>query len=136
MAYGWMIVAACLGVWASKADHAGGIWGSSRHALTVGFISTMVFAIGPRVLPFFAGFVRIFSPRLMFAALALLNLGCFLRVTSEVIAYGGHGRWAWSVLPVSAVTELTAVSIFALNLVLTFLRSRKSEDLAAQGAPA
>jgi len=131
MAYAWMIVAACLGVWASKADRAGGIWGSSRHALTVGFISTMVFAIGPRVLPFFTGFVRIFSTRLMFAALALLNLGCFLRVTSEVIAYEGHGRWAWSVLPVSAVTELTAVSIFALNLLLTFLRSQKSEDLAA-----
>lgn len=131
IAYAWMIVAACLGVWASKADRAGGIWGSSRHALTVGFISTMVFAIGPRVLPFFAGFVRIFSVGLMFAALALLNLGCFLRVTSEVIAYEGYGRWAWSVLPVSAITELTAVSLFALNLLLTFLCSPKSEDLAA-----
>ena len=131
IAYAWMIVAACLGVWASKADRAGGIWGSSRHALTVGFISTMVFAIGPRVLPFFAGFVRIFSVRLMFAALALLNLGCLLRVSSEVIAYEGYGRWAWSVLPISAVTELTAVSLFALNLLLTFLHSPKSENLAA-----
>jgi uncharacterized protein involved in response to NO len=130
-AYAWMIVAAALGVWASRADRAGGIWGASRHALTVGFISTMVFAIGPRVLPYFAGFVRIFSTRMMFAALALLNLGCLMRVTSEVIAYEGYGRWAWHVLPVSAVTELTAVSLFALNLVLTFLRNPKSEDLAA-----
>jgi len=126
-----MVVAAGLGVWASRADHAGGIWGASRHALTVGFISTMVFAIGPRVLPFFSGFVRIFSVRLMFASLALLGVGCFLRVTSEVIAYEGYGRWAWNVLPVSAVMELTAVSLFALNLVLTFLRSPKTEDLAA-----
>ncbi|HEY6971617.1 MAG TPA: hypothetical protein VJA94_20570 [Candidatus Angelobacter sp.] len=132
VAYVWMIVAAALGVWASRADRAGGIWGASRHALTVGFISTMVFAIGPRVLPFFAGFVRIFSTRLMFAALALLNLGCFLRVTSEVVAYEGYGRWAWNVLPVSAVIELTAVSLFALNLVLMFLRNPKSEELATK----
>ena len=130
IAYGWMIVAAWLGVWASKADRAGGIWGSSRHALTVGFVSTMVFAIGPRVLPFFAGFVRIFSTRLMFAALILLNLGCLLRVSSEIIAYEGHGLWAWSVLPVSAITELTAVTLFALNLAITFLWSPKSENLA------
>lgn len=131
LAYVWMIMAAILSLWASRADRAGGIWGASRHALTVGFISTMVFAIGPRVLPYFAGFVRIFSTRLMFAALALLNVGCLLRVSSEVIAYESYGRWAWHVLPVSAVTELTAVSLFALNLLLTFLRNPKSEELAA-----
>ena len=62
----------------------------------------------------------------------LSHLGCFLRVISEVIAYEGYGRWAWNVLPVSAVTELTAVSLFALNLVLTFLRNPKSEDLATK----
>lgn len=131
IAYLWMIVAAMLGVSASRADRFGGIWGASRHALTVGFISTMVFAIGPRVLPYFAGFVRIFSTRLMFAALFLLNAGCLLRVTSEIIAYEGYGHWAWSVLPISAVTELTAVSVFALNLLLTFVKSQKSEELAA-----
>jgi hypothetical protein len=31
---------------AARADTHGGIWGASRHALTVGFLSTMVFAIG------------------------------------------------------------------------------------------
>jgi len=132
LAYAWMVVAAILSIWASRADRSGGIWGASRHALTVGFISTMVFAIGPRVLPFFAGFVRIFSTRLMFAALALLGLGCFLRVTCEVIAYEGHGTWAWKVLPISAITELTAVSLFALNLMMTFWRSPKSENLATR----
>ena len=58
----------------------------------------------------------------MFASLALLNLGCVLRVGSEIPAYEGYLRQAWSVLPISAVLELTAVTLFAANLVLTFLR--------------
>ncbi len=53
--YAWLIVAASMSVWAAFADVHGGIWGASRHALTVGFAATMVFAIGPRILPHFAG---------------------------------------------------------------------------------
>jgi len=42
IAYAWLLVAAALWVAAAWADHGGGIWGAARHALTVGFISTMV----------------------------------------------------------------------------------------------
>ena len=38
----------------------------------------MVFSIGPRILPHFAGARRLFSTRLMLAALLLLQLGCTL----------------------------------------------------------
>jgi hypothetical protein len=122
LAYQWMMVASVLSLWAANSDRFGGIWGASRHALTVGFVATMVFAIGSRVLPHFAGSARLFSTRLMLAALVLLNAGCALRVSSEILAYEGYAGWAWRVLPVSAVTELTAVTIFALNMVLTFLK--------------
>lgn len=47
--YAWLLIAAA---WA---DHSGGIWGAARHALTVGFITTMVFATRQRVLPAFGG---------------------------------------------------------------------------------
>lgn len=50
-AYVWLLAAAALGVYAAVADSYGGIWGASRHSLTVGFLATMVFAIGQRVLP-------------------------------------------------------------------------------------
>jgi len=40
---------------AAHLDRALGWTGGSRHALTVGFISTMVFTIGQRILPAFAG---------------------------------------------------------------------------------
>lgn len=97
LSYVWALVAAVLGVWANFTGNAHGIWGASRHALTVGFLSTMVFAIGQRVLPAFSGMKLLFSTKLMFAALSLLTLGCALRVTSEVLAIRvsctrpGHG---------------------------------------------
>ena len=122
LAYVWLLVAASLSLWAAVADREGGIWGASRHALTVGFLSTMVFAIGQKILPAFCGARVLFSRNLMSASLALLNLGCALRVGSEVPAYEGYFRQAWSILPVSAVVELTAVTVFAANLVFTFLR--------------
>jgi hypothetical protein len=55
IAYGWALVAAGLGIWAASVVRPQGIWGASRHALTAGFMATMVFAIGQRVLPAFTG---------------------------------------------------------------------------------
>jgi hypothetical protein len=49
VAYVWLIIAALLGVWAANAPNPSGIWGASRHALTVGFISVMVFCVGQRM---------------------------------------------------------------------------------------
>ena len=133
-AYAWLLVAATLSLAGALADRQGGIWGASRHALTVGFLSTMVFAIGQRILPAFCGARVLFSKRLMFASLALLNLGCALRVGSEIPAYEGYLRQAWAVLPVSAVLELTAVTFFAANLVITFLRPPAHQASRSRGA--
>ena len=129
LAYVWALVAALLGVWAAFTDNAYGIWGASRHALTVGFLSTMVFAIGQRILPAFSGMKVLFSTKVMFAALSLLTLGCGLRVASEVLAYQGFMRSAWSWLPVSALIEMTAVTLFATNLALTFTSKRPSSSI-------
>jgi uncharacterized protein involved in response to NO len=127
--YAWLIVAAAMSVWAAFADVHGGIWGASRHALTVGFAATMVFAIGPRILPHFAGVQGIFSKRLMFLSLLCLQTGCLLRVTSEPLAYEGLVTFGWKVLPVSGIFELCGVLIFAANLALTFLLGRSSSAL-------
>jgi uncharacterized protein involved in response to NO len=122
LAYGWLLVSAVLSLAAWAWDNAGGLWGASRHALTVGFISTMVFAIGQRVLPAFCGMRVLFSPGLMFAALALLNAGCVLRVGSEIGAYEGYVPSLWPLLPASALIEMAAVTLFAANLLMTFLQ--------------
>jgi hypothetical protein len=122
LAYVWALVAASLGVWAASVQNPRGIWGASRHALTVGFLAMMVFAIGQRVLPAFSGMRLLFSTKLMFVAALLLAVGCLLRVSSEILAYQGLTRSAWSWLSVSAVTEMTAVTLFATNLIVTFAR--------------
>lgn len=120
-AYVWMLVAVATFIWALSADRSGGIFGASRHALTVGFISTMVFSIGQRVLPAFCGMRTLFSPDLMFASLLTLNIGCVIRVASEIAAYQSNVADAWKALPASAILEMAAVTVFALNLVLTLL---------------
>lgn len=120
IAYVWLLIATWLGIGAAYFDHANGWSGASRHSLTVGFIATMVFAIGQRVLPAFAGMRVLYSTRLMLICLLLLTLGCALRVSSEVLAYEGYWPPAWRALPWSAICELSAVTVFAANLLLTF----------------
>jgi uncharacterized protein involved in response to NO len=121
MAYGWLLVAGLMGIGASRWDSSGGIWGASRHALTVGFIATMVPSVGQRILPAFAGMRLLWSTGLMFASLALLTIGCTLRVTCEILAYQEYASWAWNVLPISAVLELAGITSFAMNIFGTFI---------------
>jgi len=122
IAYGWLLLAAALSVWASRAGEAAGIWGASRRARAAGFIAAMVVCVGQRVLPSFCGMRVLWSPKLMLLMLVLLMSGCTLRVASEILAYQDYASWAWSILPVSALIELAAVTLFAVNLVVTFLR--------------
>lgn len=120
-AYAWLLIAAALGIASSLWDTSGGIWGASRHALTVGFISVMILCVGQRVLPAFAGMRILWSTKLMFMALLLLTIGCSARVSGEVLAYQGYANWAWQILPLSALLELAALTLFAINMMGTFL---------------
>jgi uncharacterized protein involved in response to NO len=121
VAYGWLLVAAVLGVAATRWDTSGGIWGSSRHALTVGFVSVMILSVGQRILPAFGGMRMLWSAKLMFVGLALVTSGCTLRVSCEILAYQGYAAWAWSVLPISALCELAGLTVYAINILGTFI---------------
>lgn len=126
IAYGWLLVGAALGLaGALLAPESHGYIGASRHALTVGFLSTMVFVVGPRLLPALTGREKLFSPTLAWVAPVVLTAGCTMRVVAQVLAYQGFSDAAWSWLPVSAVTELTAVTLFALNMGLTFMKNSR-----------
>ncbi len=120
LAYAWLIVAGALGLWAARLENATGVWGASRHALTVGFVALMIFCVGQRILPAFSGMRLLFSTRLMFLSLLLISIGCAIRVGAEVLAYQGYAASAWSWLPTSAVIELTAVTLFAINILASF----------------
>lgn len=117
LAYFWSLVAAALAIVAAKLPE--GYGGGSRHALTVGFFTAAVFTIGPRVLPAFFVVRRLWSTRLMAAALALLNIGCTTRVVAQIVAYQHLSERAWPFLTLSAVIEMTAVTLFAINMMMT-----------------
>ena len=119
LAHVWLVIAALLGVIATQMPLPNGYAGAGRHALTVGFFSLMVFCIGPRVLPAFFGVVRLYSARVMFASLVLLNIGCTIRVTSQILAYQHISELAWKWLPLSAMLEMVAMTLFAANMLLT-----------------
>jgi NnrS protein len=111
-AFGWLVISALL----VAAGEAPGVPGASRHAFTVGFLATLIFSIGPRILPSFLNSRELWSPRLMRWSLVLLTAGCTLRVISEPLAYGNALALFWSLLPFSACMELTAVLLFAFNI--------------------
>ncbi len=135
LAYVWLLVSCLLALLAVSFDHSGGLWGASRHALTVGFVAGMVFVIGQRILPAFCGMRVLWSKGLMFWSLLLLTAGCFLRVASEPLAYEGLWAPAWKILPCSAVIELAAVSLFALNIGVTLYRPPAHLRLEAKPTP-
>jgi uncharacterized protein involved in response to NO len=120
VAFGWLVVGAALGVAADFAPAVTGLGGASRHALTVGFLATLIFCVAPLILPSFLSGRELWSARWMGASLWILSLGCLLRVSTEAVAYS-HGGVAWEVLPVSGLLELTAVVVFVVNLALTML---------------
>ena len=122
LAYAWLVVGAILGVCADLEPRLTGLGGASRHALTVGFLATLIFCIGPLILPSFLAGRELRSSRLMGASLWLLAIGCFLRVSSEAVAYSASGGWSWRVLPLSGLLELTAVCLFVLNLGWTMMQ--------------
>ena len=115
LAWAWLALSAVLGLGASRP----GMLGASRHAFTVGFLATLIFSIGPRILPSFLNSRELWSARLMQVSLILVTAGCALRVISEPLAYGSIVAPAWKTLPVSAFAELTAVLLFGFNLAMS-----------------
>jgi hypothetical protein len=97
----------------------GGAW---RHALTVGFITTMILGVGQRIVPVF---IRqpLASSRLMLAGAALIIAGNAGRVVLELATIGGR-PWTFRLMGATGVLELTALVLFALNLALTVRRRR------------
>jgi hypothetical protein len=60
---------------------------------------------------------------------AHLMLGCTLRVSAEILAYQDYAGWAWDVLPVSALIEMTAVTLTEELGAAAAARLRKDSEL-------
>ena len=121
LAFAWLVIGAVLGVFADLAPSVTGLGGASRHALTVGFLATLIFCVGPLILPAFLSGRELWRASWMGASLWVLSVGCLLRVSTEAVVYS-NGGFAWKILPLSGLLELTAVVLFVANLGLTLVQ--------------
>ncbi|HEX7448264.1 MAG TPA: hypothetical protein VF306_11995 [Pirellulales bacterium] len=121
-AFGWLLVGLLIltaeslrGAMAGAApSHS--VIGAARHALAVGFMTTLILGVGQRLLPIL-GQTLLAWPRLVKPIFFLIQSGCALRVTSELAT----AVWptAYAVMPYSAPLELTALVLFAANCLRT-----------------
>jgi hypothetical protein len=90
--------------------------GAVRHALTVGFMTTLILGVGQRMLPVLDRTVLAF-PQLTIPILVLIGFGNLFRVVAEFATLSLPG--AFDVMPFSAFFEWTALLLFAINITAT-----------------
>lgn len=94
--------------------------GAVRHALTVGFMTTLILGVGQRMLPVLDRTV-LAIPRLTVPILVLIAVGNLLRVITELATLLTPA--AYRLMPISALLEWLALLLFAVNLTATMFRS-------------
>jgi hypothetical protein len=90
--------------------------GAVRHALTVGFMTTLILGVGQRLLPVLDRTV-LAMPRLTVPILVLIGTGNLVRVGSELAIVLTPA--AFPVMPISAVLEWLALVLFAISMSAT-----------------
>jgi len=101
---------------------------AGRHAVALGFVTLMIYAVGARALPAFLD-RRLWSTSLQVGTLAIANLGVALRVIPQLV----QGTELDPVVGISGILGYTSLVLFTVNVVRT-LRGPKP-PVAVMGAP-
>ncbi len=88
--------------------------GAANHALAVGFITMMIIVYATKMVPTFKG-VNMYSIRLSDVTFYLINLGCFLRVFTQIMI-GLSGGFYYSLIGFSGWIEFVAIGVFGYNI--------------------
>ena len=122
-AYAWLLVAVAL----NMAGLASGLvpWISvpqdaARHALTVGFITLLIFGMSARMAPGFSHKKGLAYPRLVVVTFVLGNIAALLRVVPTFFTSSDAALSLWGF---SGLFGWAAVAVLAVNLVSTFRRA-------------
>jgi uncharacterized protein involved in response to NO len=103
---------------------------AARHALALGFVTLMIYAVASRALPAFLG-RRLWSTRLQAATLAVANAGVAFRVVPQLAA--GTDALSDAFVGFSGVLAYLALVLFTVNVIRT-LRGPSAPTVVA-GAP-
>jgi hypothetical protein len=93
-----------------------GYMGAVRHAITVGFITTLIMGVAQRLLPVLDRKV-LPMPQLILPILALIAIGNVFRVSSELATIATPA--AFRVMPYSALFEWLAFVLFTISCLAT-----------------
>jgi hypothetical protein len=107
--------------------------GAWRHALTVGFVTTMILGVGHRLLPVFIKQPLASTP-LLLASTALILVGNAARVSLQLATITGH-PWTFRLMGATGLLELTAIALFAVNLARTVRNRRHTHSAADRLTP-
>lgn len=126
LAFGWLIASLFLltggllfeSVAGRALPHA--YMGAVRHALTVGFLTTLILGVGQRLMPVLDRTV-LALPSLTVPILALIGVGNLLRVASELAILATPA--AFGVMPISGFLEWCALLLFALSMIATMFHT-------------
>ena len=93
-------------------------YGAVRHAITVGFISMMIVGMAAKVVPTLRGIEPQRLPAL-WLPFVLINLGCFLRVTLQILTDWDAGVYRF--VAISGALEWTGLAFWAAHLSAVML---------------
>ena len=117
----WLIVAEIgMIIFAVQESFAGvpvshAIIGSYRHAVTVGFITMMIFGFASRIIPISQG-VKLHSYSSLTISFILINTGSFLRVVFQPIAVHTGSVPSYLIMGISGLIESVAILLFGINI--------------------
>ena len=135
-AYGWLAVSLAMLLLLPVYQKVSGLpfshayYGATRHAITVGFISLMIMGIAGKVVPMLSG-VDARTLTSLWGPFVLVNVGCFLRVTTQMLT-DWHPRF-FAVVGVSGTLEVIGLAWWGLGLIAVMRRGKRAE---AGDAPA
>jgi len=128
-AFVWLVIGFAIEAWFATRG-AGGDFrldflenGAARHALALGFVTQMIFGVGSRALPSFAG-KKLFSERLVTIAWALINIATVLRVGHALVPWGTTA-FRFDHIGVAGGIGLAALIVFAYNIMRTVRPPRR-----------
>ena len=113
-------------------DFSHAFYGATRHAITVGFISMMILGVAAKVVPVLNGVdTRTLSQ--LWLPFILVNTGCFLRVSTQILTDMLPG--AFSAIGLSGLLEVTGIAIWGIGLYRVMNSASQAKEHVEACAP-
>lgn len=98
--------------------------GAYRHAVTVGFITMLIFGFASRIIPISQG-IKLHSYTLLTKIFILINVGCAIRVIFQPVAVHTGSAPAFWLMGVSGFIECLAILLFGINIWKTINEGKR-----------